>query len=199
MGILGRIIQKAFGIIYVPEEVINRHEPILLHLSDTPKAIFSSVNNLINRIKPEYIIHTGDMVDNLKVEIYPSKTYQYINDVKKIVKMLEHAKEKSYITLGNHDVPEVIDSSNRIQIVESGTVIHIESLSFMVAHKYNELTQIEVDYKLFGHQPEYKLMKNELNGIDGINIILLESNRIIRLDYPIGTDDIRTGKSRIGI
>lgn len=37
-----------------------------------------------------------------------------------------------------------------------------------------------------------------LNGIKTINIIMLKSGTIYKLQYPIGTDDARLKKGRIG-
>lgn len=194
-----KYILKYTGFIYVPEEIVKRNEPIILHLSDTPKAIYPNLKRLIDKIQPEYIVHTGDLVDNLKIELYPRKKPQYMKDVQMMLALISMAKIQGYVTFGNHDIPESGHGFPMVRTIEDGEVINIEGINIMMGHYYCHLGDREVNFKMFGHQPEENLEFHELNGIDAIHVIFVNSSKLLRLDYPLGTDDIRTGTTRIGI
>ena len=59
---------------------------------------------------------------------------------------------------------------------------------------------IEVMNPLGGDEVKDEISENSiyLNGIKTINIIMLKSGTIYKLQYPIGTDDARLKKGRIG-
>ena len=59
---LKRVVCDISGKIYIPEELQEHNERILIHISDTPVCLYPQLKRLIETIKPEYIIHTGDIV-----------------------------------------------------------------------------------------------------------------------------------------
>ena len=199
-----KLFYNIIGSVYIPEEILGSNEKILLHISDTPVIFFSALNTIIKKIKPHYIIHTGDLVDNIKLGIYPSKIDEYTTYVKKLIKILENSPEsKIYIALGNHDSKAVINSYVQKSIlIESTQNIHIEGIPINISHYPNEIIKSPAKYNFFGHDLSLKSKINHgqiyLNGLLGIHIILLDSNKIFTLPYPYGTDDSRLCKSKIG-
>ncbi|QZY56376.1 metallophosphoesterase family protein [Crassaminicella profunda] len=192
------------GSVYIPEELLNTREKILLHISDTPANFFSVLNFLISKLQPDYIIHSGDLVDNIKLEIYPYRLDEYKKKVPQLIKILENSSAKKiYLALGNHDDEEVVNNiTNRSKIIEKSDIINLEDLEIKITHFPDEIKKSSSQYNLFGHDltinSKIEDDKIYLNGILAINVILLESKRIFTLPYPYGTDDSRLGKFKIG-
>ena len=51
--------------------------PVLLHISDTPSEIYPYIFKIIDILKPQYIFHTGDLADNVKLEINKDRIKGY--------------------------------------------------------------------------------------------------------------------------
>jgi predicted MPP superfamily phosphohydrolase len=192
------------GSVYIPDELLKTNEKTLLHISDTPANFFSVLNFLISKLQPDYIIHTGDLVDNIKLEIYPYRLDEYKKKVPQLIGLLENSSAKKvYLALGNHDDKKIVNNiTKRTQIVEKSAIINLEDLEIKITHFPDEIRKSSSQYNLFGHDvtinSKIEDEKIYLNGILGINIILLKSKRIFTLPYPYGTDDSRLGKFKIG-
>ncbi|OFB68367.1 hypothetical protein JS77_10195 [Synergistes jonesii] len=44
---------------------------MVLHISDTPQTMYHYLRRALRRLKPAWIVHTGDFVDNVKLEKRP--------------------------------------------------------------------------------------------------------------------------------
>ncbi|WP_432664338.1 metallophosphoesterase [Wukongibacter baidiensis] len=194
-----------FGKVYIPEEIMNCKEEKLLHISDTPSSFYSGLNQLIQKLNPKYIVHTGDMVDNIKLELYPSKRKLYRDKVKILIDMLEDSSaDRIYIVMGNHDDYEIVsDYAKRSTIIKESSIIDIDNIQYKVSHFSKDVANTSAKYNLFGHDlamiSRIEKDKVYLNGITGINIIALKSGKIFVLPYPYGTNDDRMCKSNIGL
>lgn len=193
------------GRVYIPEEIIVCNEDKLLHISDTPTSFYSGLKKLICELKPKYIIHTGDMVDNIKLELYPWKKEQYENRVKVLINILENSSaDRIYMVMGNHDDYNIVSKyAKRSMIIKESRVIDINNIKYKVSHFSKHMSNTSARYNLFGHDlvMESKIEKDRiyLNGITGINIIAIESGEIFVLPYPYGTNDDRMCKSSLGL
>ncbi|MCT4593305.1 MAG: metallophosphoesterase [Anaeromicrobium sp.] len=199
-----KIFSHIIGNIYIPKDILHINDPILLHISDTPTILYGPIKKLIHEINPTYIVHTGDLVDNIKLEFYPSKIDSYSSSLPRLIEILESSKAKEiYIGLGNHDKKEVVqDLCNRSILIDSCSKVNIGGISMNISHYPNKVTLDPGTFNLFGHNVDMKTHKKNgnifLNGITGINIINLNNLDIHILSYPWGTDDVRMRKSRIG-
>ncbi len=193
-----------WGGVYVPPEILEKKEKTLLHISDTPANIYPGIKKLIHKLKPEYIIHTGDMVDNIKIDIYPQQISEYKQQVKQLIEIMENSAAQIIITLGNHDSRDIIEGFCKRSIVtERGYSTEISGYSFNMSHFSQVILEAPAQYNLFGHdlsiESGVKDEKIYLNGICNINVIKLESMDIFYLPYPWGTNDLRLCKRRFKI
>ncbi|SKC65183.1 metallophosphoesterase [Maledivibacter halophilus] len=199
------ILFSLLGRVYIPRDILESGEDILLHISDTPASFYSSLELLIKELKPKYIVHTGDLVDNIKLELYPRRRNMYRKKVKDLIKILENSfAHKIYLTIGNHDDSSIVtEYINRSIIVEGSDIMVIDEENYKISHFYSEISKSPEKYNLFGHDLSMTSdTENDivyLNGIIGINIITLRSKKIFVLPYPYGTDDARMCKSNIGL
>lgn len=186
------------GRIYIPSSVLN-NSPKIIHISDTPTVIYGEIIHLIKRLNPKCIIHTGDIADDIKLEIYPFKNEQYRKQTKSFINtLLNHVNSEIIFIPGNHDDIDFLKTFNNIKILEEGSTIDIDTFTFGVAHKFQNLPKDKCDYFLFGHDNK-EFLDNYLNGINNINIIDTSKNKVFHLEYPIYTDNYRLLKRKIGI
>lgn len=194
-----------FNYPYISKELLEEIKgPILLHISDTPVDIYGYIFKIIDILKPQYIIHTGDMADNIKLEIHKYKMDSYCKGVAKLIKGLEKNKcSEVYYVLGNHDDYETVSNlTKRGKILNDGALT-IDDCSFFISHYYKENSN-KVDFNLYGHSFEPDHFKKDatvgLNGLLNINIIDLSNKRVFHMDYPSGTNTSRCMKlKRIGL
>ncbi len=198
-GLIERITEHVYGLFnipYVPEEVLDSSHPRLLHVSDTPSNVYPFLFRLIQILKPEYLIHTGDFIDEIKLENRPGQISEYRPKLKKYLTQLESLPVGTiYLVPGNHDhVQTVVEYAHRSTVLQEKKRLEIQRSIFFVSHYYQE-AEIDADFFLFGHSltPKHKRRDSVvlLNGIPAIHIISLPSKQIFSLPYPSGTDSAR--------
>lgn len=171
----------------LPEALISTGERKIMHISDTPDNIYPFILNLIEKVRPDYTIHTGDLADNFKIERRPELRSRYASSVRRLLHILENAKCEVYIVPGNEDDVEILrELVKKSHIIAPGSIIEIEGLKLAVGHSYRDVAALNADFKLYGHN--FRLIPGGLNGVLNINFILLPSKRVIRIRYPHGTD-----------
>ncbi len=194
-----------FNYPYISKELLKDLKgPVLLHISDTPVDIYRYIFKVIDILEPQYIIHTGDMADNIKLGIHKDRIDSYHKGVKKLIEGLEKNEySKIYYVLGNHDDYETVSRLAKRGIILEEGILTIDDCSFTVGHYYKE-DSYEADFNLYGHSLEPgHFKKNEtvgLNGLLNINIIDLSTKKVFHLIYPADTNKSRGMElKRIGL
>ncbi|MHB1393882.1 MAG: metallophosphoesterase [Clostridia bacterium] len=189
-------IYNVIGKLYIPPELSELTEKRLLHVSDTPVCFYPDLKILIDRLKPDYIVHTGDMADNIKLALYPTSIYEHEKWIKRLTVILETSGAEIILALGNHDNSEIASKYfTRNRIIKEAETVEIENLSFRISHMPQGVLDNPAEYNLFGHDLTLKSGciddKLYFNGISYINIIGLESGECTTLCYPSSIDDAR--------
>ncbi|HIP88598.1 MAG TPA: metallophosphoesterase [Thermococcus paralvinellae] len=128
----------------LPEILLDNNEHKIMHISDTPDNIYPFILNLIEKVRPEYIIHTGDLVDNIKLERRPELKDRYESSLKKLLSILENSGAGIYIVPGNEDDIEILRRNIRIsRIVSPGSVVEIEGVKLALGHDYRDVVKID--------------------------------------------------------
>lgn len=194
-----------FNYPYISEELLKEIKgPILLHISDTPVDTYPYIFRIIKTLKPQFIIHTGDMADNIKLEIYKNRIDCYHKGVTKLIDGLEkNLDSKIYYILGNHDDYETVSQLTKRGVILEEGLLTIEDCRLAVGHYHKEYS-FKVDFNLYGHSFVPRHYKKEgtigLNGLLNINIIDLSTKGVFHLNYPVGTNRLRGMElKRIGI
>lgn len=167
----------------------SEDEKALLHISDTPERAYPRIAQLIDELHPDYIVHTGDLVDNIKLERRPDLKPLYVGGVRKLARILKGSGAELYIAPGNEDDPEVLKEYFESSVVEPGTVVEIEGVKFALGHRPEDVARLDADFRLYGHN--FKVIPRGLNGLRSINIVFLPSKRVVKIGYPPGTDTHR--------
>lgn len=186
------------GKIYIPSSLLKVKNTIL-HISDTPSNIYPELIRLVKKLSPDYIIHTGDVVDNIKLELYPFKLKEYeklsINFIKSLTPLV---KKEVIIVPGNHDYPYLLKDIPKVKLINEGETISINSTTIGLAHKFDKLPSKECSFYLYGHDKSSS-SKKFLNGIKNIHVIELDTHKVFHLKYPINTDSYRLLRTKIGM
>ncbi len=198
---------RYIGTVYIPRYLRELDEDIILHVSDTTTNFFPDMKKLLNVLKPKYIIHTGDLVDNIKLQFVKASASRYEMRVKTLLEMMENSSAKDiYISLGNHDSYPIIKKiSKRSHVVKDIECISIEGIDIVVSHFPKKIMDYKgkCKYFLFGHSLDLHTQKIDekiyLNGISSINIIALKSRKIYKLPYPYVVDDWRQRRGKLGL
>ncbi len=181
----------------VMNALTSSDEVKVMHISDTPESVYRFIEGLIEKTKPDYIIHTGDLADNIKLERRPGLKPAYIGAVRRLARILKASRAKLYIVPGNEDDPGIIREFFGEDVVEPGTLVEIAGIKFVVGHRAEEVLGRGASFRLYGHN--FRLINGGLNGVLGVNFILLPSGKTYRVGYPTGTDTYRGYKLRRGL
>jgi len=183
------------------------NNPTLLHISDTPSQLYPELARIIRILKPDYIIHTGDLVDNLKLQIHPSLQVRYERELKCLFKIMENSiAKKIYFSLGNHDDPAVVlKLAGRIQVFANRSQLKLSGIDIDVSHypppTGNQNGSTSSCFYLYGHDLNLPSHQTDsavyLNGIEAMHFINLKTGQYIALNYPLGTDSARLNYHRI--
>lgn len=187
----------------IPDEVFQFKKKIL-HLSDTPDVTFSYIKRLIRIVQPDIIIHTGDLVDNIKLELTRNEISIYDKRINTLFKILRSTgAEKIIFCLGNHDDETIIRKYlSQNEFLYKKAVLDIGNRKICMSHKYEMCDGENADYYLFGHSPDMpsRLIDKPfyLNGIDSIYIIDALTGELATIPYPKDTDYFRQKKFKLG-
>lgn len=155
----------------------------------------------MRRLKPDWIIHTGDLADDVKVELYPQLEKLYADRIEKLLAIVEERPAQVLLVMGNHDVTErVRQKATFSTVLTEPKNLKIGKFQFRVGHDQKEIMKAPQAINLFGHDLTVRSGLREgklyLNGLEGIHLICPETGLFRRLRYPIGTDDSRLVKRR---
>lgn len=195
-------INRLTGRFHVPPGLLHSGETRVMHISDTPRTVYPAVEALLHALKPDVLIHTGDLADDIKLELDPGYIGDYTRAVIPFLEMLENSPVREiYVVPGNHDSFELIDRrTTRTRLVAEGEVVSIKGVSLGLAHNANRLPSVS-RYNLFGHNysrgPEGTSVN--LNGLENVNIILCPSGRVVKISYPIAINYDRKMNNCYGI
>lgn len=174
----------------------------LLHISDTPSTMYGHLRRLLGRLSPSWIVHTGDLADDVKLERSPCCLDLYEKRVRTLLTLLEGTTAAEvYLVLGNHDDERTLQKfASRSIIVRGCTDIFPEGRHIRIAHRSEELLHNPAPINLFGHDVSLEggFLEDKLflNGIEFMHLLDLHKKEIYYLDYPFGTDDARLLRRR---
>lgn len=200
-----RVIYRLMGGVWIPPDLVHRNEPCILHLTDTPAPFLSALPGLLRRLRPECVIHTGDLVDDIKLGLNPAYLNHYRVRIQPLLRALEGAgAQHIYLCMGNHDDPDTVSALAPWASVGRGPWrITFGVTELGIGHYASEALAAGGDYCLYGHnldQPtDLSAKPIMLNGLEAIHVILPQSGRLYQLPYPAGTNDQRLRRGKVGL
>ncbi len=194
-----------FGI-YVPEEVRAMQGEVVLHLADTPSTVYGAIGRLVREISPRWIVHTGDLADDVKLELFPGELPRYRAKLEYLRRVLQSGEFRPGLVFvaGNHDheptVREIFPES--VVFRERGR-IELCGEEFNLSHDRSGLDEPPLKYNLFGHEPSrgdiFEPGRFFLNGLLGVHVISPSQEKVVCLPYPGYVDDGRLVRRKRGL
>jgi len=180
---------------------------MILHISDTPSNMFSYLRRAIHRLRPAWVIHTGDLVDDIKLEIRPGLIDLYRKKLRVLLDLLTEETCGAILLTGNHDhLPTLLEMTedSSVQVWSKPGRFYIGSFRFRAGHTYEDVIDDAGEYNLFGHNLEHLTTIDScgrffLNGLEEMHLIHMETGDVIPIKYPPGTNDARLGRKRVSL
>ena len=137
--------------IELPDGIGNMKGSRVLHIGDTYSRDYPFIKKLIDEVKPDVIIHTGDIADEVKVGRIPHTRYEYKYKIKFILDTLKDSGARVIIVPGNNDVKddiqEIIPSA---EIYSENSVVAIDGVECRIGHQVTNMT-FDKKWAFYGH------------------------------------------------
>lgn len=205
MHLLKKLYYFFAGYVYVDTSQIESHNTTVLHVSDTPLRFFPALKKLIGELNPTYIVHTGDLVDNIKLQLYPGSIHRYNRNLETLIDILESSQAKGvYLAIGNHDNLESVKKSvRRSTVIDHAETLQMDSVPVRISHYPKAVLEDPQTLNFFGHDLSLETLvkddKHYFNGISDIYLVDLKTLEVRAFPYPWGTDDDRLRKTRTSL
>ncbi len=126
---------------------------VVLHIGDIASGDYGYAKLLIDEIKPDVIIHTGDLADELKAGRIEAVRPYWCTAAKELVKMMEGSGAQVVIVPGNNDPEEELKKMvTTARIVPRNTVLNFGGTKVLLCHELNRMDETaDADVFLYGH------------------------------------------------
>ena len=166
--------------IEMPSKLRTEKSTKLLHIGDTHSETYLYYRQLIQMVKPDIIVHTGDTADEVKVGRIRGTEEEYLTKAQVILDILKAANCKVYWIPGNNDLPEEIAKiAPFIEVVWPDTVLRIEETDICMTHSKEQITK-KADIYLYGHGKRAESAEAEkiVDGSDALYLNAVWNNRV---------------------
>lgn len=180
--------------IHLPEDLGSWPHPRILHISDTLSRDYPFYRELVRRVKPDILLHTGDMADEVKVGRIPGTKYEYLSKLRVIADILNGSgAERVIIVPGNNDLPDDIRAMcPDAEVYGWDTVVPMDGVPCRLGHAVIRMT-FDKKYAFYGHgltSETWTFEKNipgqpcRFNGSWGAFVCSLRADRFALIPLP---------------
>ena len=127
----------------------NATGKIIFHISDTSTGLYSLLEELLGLIKPDAVIHTGDLADECKVGRIEEHMQPYRSSLRELGEIIKASGADAYVTPGNNDVVSEIEQYG-YKLLPNGSECEIYGVKFAVDHS-PIVCAYNVDFAVYGH------------------------------------------------
>ena len=168
----------------------NKNELKILHIGDTDSPHYNLYREMISEWKPDVIIHTGDLADEIKAGRVESDRPRWNSTVPEILDVMRASGADVYVVAGNNDLaPRLLEMAGEIKVCPRNTVLNLGGKRICLSHEVDAIDEsIDADIYLYGHgrtgetrTPEDNVRdgKRYFNAVWGASLHLPESDRHI--------------------
>ncbi len=199
------LYRKLFWGLSLPMNTEELRGKVLLHFSDTPSTFYGVMRHLIRILEPSCIVHTGDLADDVKLELRPGELPLYRSKLLELVSVLSPVqKSRIVLVTGNHDHEESVREFFSDSPVFTGSGrIDMCGLDLNLSHAPERLQTPLARFNLFGHAPLSGEDPPEgplfLNGLYAIHALHIETGDVVAIAYPAYVNDARLGRRKFGL
>ena len=169
---LGETFKEKFDLEYINEE-FQRDVEIpdfsdfagerVLHIGDTESFAYPFYRKLFEAVRPDVIVHTGDIADEVKIGRNPELLYEYTVKSAELLRMMKETGARIVIVIGNHDVADVVKRlAPYAEIYEEGSEVILSGVACRLGHQVKNMT-FDRKYCMYGHGLAGERWRNDLN------------------------------------
>ena len=137
--------------IKLPEWLGKTEGKTILHIGDTESYRYPFYKKLFSLVKPDVIIHTGDMSDEVKAGRMSEVGEEYIYKIKNMCRLLSESGAEIYIVPGNNDIKEEIEKLiPKAKILKNNDIVTIDGVECRVGHEVDSITYNK-KWAFYGH------------------------------------------------
>lgn len=123
----------------------------ILHIGDTDSATYPYFRKLIEMVKPQIILHTGDLADEVKLERFPQRAEEYRFKAAHLIDIMRQSGAKMILVVGNHDSYDILkELAPDARILMPGSEAILSGVPCRLGHKVREMV-FDRKYCLYGH------------------------------------------------
>ena len=171
----------------------------VLHISDTPAAIYGYLARVLRRVSPAVVVHTGDLADDIKLDNYPAEAARYAAAARRLINILLAPHRTVVFALGNHDRADLLPPLiSQCVVCDNDAAVNMTffGAGFRISHYAERVTDKPERYNLFGHDPGRESFADDsdrffFNGMELMRIIDPITGEIMTLSYPGETKTAR--------
>jgi len=196
MGRFRDLYEGFFNGMRMPMHLEASRGRCLLHVSDTPSVFFHDLERLLASLRPCCLVHTGDLVDDVKTGLRKGFEGIYRERLKKLSRILSSVPPgQTVLACGNHDIFDLmIDLFRGCRLFAKGGRMDLCGFDVAVGHSLEEIPRPPADYNFYGHDttpPRLYEGSVFLNGVTGINVLDTVKGTVETIPYPRYVDEAR--------
>ncbi|NLM71389.1 MAG: metallophosphoesterase [Synergistaceae bacterium] len=191
--------------IRMPPNIERFRGKAILHFSDTPSTFYGAMRHIIALLNPLYIVHTGDLADEIKLELHPGELPLYKKKLVELVRVLSPVQgDRVVIVIGNHDHEESVRGLfPGGQVLDGRGRVDLLGMELNLSHTREDLLMPLSRFNLFGHSCPLDEQGDKenilLNGLHAVHALHVESGEVLSIAYPAYVDDARFNRKKIGL
>jgi len=137
--------------IELPDWLPNIKGKKILHIGDTESWRYRFYRKLVSMIKPDIIIHTGDMADEVKAGRMTETAEEYKFKISEMCKILRDSGAEIIIVPGNNDIRDTItELLPEATVVCNDTALCLDGVECKVGHEVFKIT-FDKQWNFYGH------------------------------------------------
>lgn len=146
-----KVTGKYLPEINIPSTASEIKRTKLLHIGDTASREYPYYKKMIEAVKPDVILHTGDLSDEVKVGRIPGTKNEYISKIKVLADMLNSSGARLIIVPGNNDLPADIGKLfPTAEVLDPNSITVIDGVECRVGHMVHKITYDKL-WHFYGH------------------------------------------------
>ncbi len=125
----------------------------LLHIGDTRAEHYGYYAGMIEELKPDVIIHTGDLADEIKAGRIDADKLLWRDTVPEIIRIMRSSGARVIIVPGNNDIRDrLYHLAPDMEILPRNRVVEIGGRRICLNHEVMKIDEsVETDLHLYGH------------------------------------------------
>ncbi len=139
---------------------------LIFHISDTSTELYPMLKELLDLVKPDTVIHTGDLADEYKVGRLDEHLEPYKAALVELAEILKAADCPVYVTPGNNDILSEIERLG-FEVLPNGSSLDVFGVKLRLDHT-PIVSAYNVDFAVYGHGATEDLRIDRSNIDNGV-------------------------------